>query len=42
MDIGTAQSILVIILGITIVFMYVTAKAFDSIADDMDVQENSK
>ena len=42
MDIEITQNIVLIILGAIIFFMYVTAKAFDSIADDMDTQENSK
>jgi len=42
MDIEAAQNIVLITLGTVIFFMYVTAKAFDSIADEMDAQENSK
>jgi len=42
MDIEIAQNIVLITLGAIIFFMYVTAKAFDSTADEMDVHENSK
>lgn len=42
MDIEIAQNIVLIALGMVIFFMYITSKAFDSIADDMDTQENSK
>ena len=42
MDIETTQNIVLITLGTVIFFMYMTAKAFDSIADKMDAQENSK
>ena len=42
MDIEIAQNIILITLGTIIFFIYFTAKAFDSIVDDMDVQENSK
>jgi len=42
MDIEITQNIVLIALGAIIFFMYVTDKAFDSIADEMDAQENSK
>jgi len=42
MDIEITQNIVLITLGTVIFFMFITAKAFDSIADEIDAQENSK
>ena len=39
MDIAITQNIVLITLGTIIFFMYVTAKAFDSISDEIDIQE---
>ena len=41
MDIGTLQNVVLGILGAWIAFMYITSKALDQIADEMDA-ENKK
>jgi len=42
MDIEITQNIVLITLGTMLFFMYVTAKAFESISKDMDAEKNSK
>lgn len=39
MDIGTLQNVVLGIVGTVIVFMYISSKAFDQIADEIDAEE---
>ncbi|MDD2226888.1 MAG: hypothetical protein PHD42_07315 [Dysgonamonadaceae bacterium] len=42
MEIETIQNVVLIGLGIVLFMMYITSKAFDEIADEMDVEEKSR
>ena len=42
MDIGTLQNVALGRLGAVIVFMYITSKAFDQIAEEMEAEEKSR